>query len=332
MIIDRLFAPIIAQIETISSSQLPFLALVALAIVILIFLLRSIRVVPEYMRLVILALGRYGGTRGPGIVLVMPWEAATRVDLRERFLEIPRQTAITKDNAPISIDFLVYYRVIDPKLSVLQVTDVVQASLNIATTTLRAVIGDIPLDDVLAKREAINDTLRVKLDEVTERWGLKITSVEIREIDPPREVQEAMNRQMTAERVRRATVTAASGEREAAIMVAEGQKQAEILKAEGQKQADILRAEGERQAQALRAAGYAMALQVIYKEAKDIDTKTMALQYLDALRQIGSSPSTKFVLPLEITGLVQQVLGTMSMNNGRSAESSDAPESSSEVK
>jgi regulator of protease activity HflC (stomatin/prohibitin superfamily) len=292
-------------------SQTSTLLIVAAVIVVFLLLLRSVRVIPEYVRLVILALGRYAGTRGPGIVVVLPWEQAYKVDLRERFLEIPRQTAITKDNAPIAIDFLVYYRVMDPKLSILQIDDVVKASLNIATTTLRAVIGDIPLDDVLAKREAINDQLRVKLDEITERWGLKITSVEIREIEPPREVQEAMNRQMTAERTRRATVTTASGEREAAIMVAEGQKQAEILKAEGQKQSEILKAEGERQAQTLRAQGFAMALQAIYGEAKNVDEKTMALQYLDALRQLGASPSTKFVLPMELTGLMQQVIGTI---------------------
>jgi regulator of protease activity HflC (stomatin/prohibitin superfamily) len=306
--------------------QNSFLIVVVLALVVFLLALRSIRVVPEYVRLVILALGRYGGTRGPGIVVVLPWEQAYRVDLRERFLEIPRQTSITKDNAPIAIDFLVYYRVVDPKLSILQIDDVVRASLNIATTTLRAVIGDIPLDDVLAKRETINDQLRLKLDEITERWGLKITSVEIREIEPPREVQEAMNRQMTAERTRRATVTTASGEREAAIMVAEGQKQAEILKAEGQKQAEILQAEGERQAQKLRAQGFAMALQAIYGEAKNVDEKTMALQYLETLRQLGSSPSTKFVLPMELTGLMQQVTNTISPNAAHSSSHNGGPD------
>jgi regulator of protease activity HflC (stomatin/prohibitin superfamily) len=297
----------------IDTSQLSVLFVVGLLLVVLLIVLRSIRIVPEYIRLVILALGKYAGTRGPGIVLVLPWEQSFKVDLRERFLEIPRQTAITKDNAPISIDFLVYYRVVEPKSAILQVDDVVHASLNIATTTLRAVIGDISLDDVLAKREAINDQLRVKLDEITERWGLKVTSVEIREIEPPRDVQEAMNRQMTAERVRRATVTSASGEREAAIMVAEGQKQAEILKAEGQKQSDILKAEGQRQAQALRAQGFAMALQVIHSQAKEVDGNTMALQYLEALREVGSSASTKFVLPMELTGIVQQIVSTMTV-------------------
>ena len=181
--------------------------IIALVLFFFYLLFSFIRIVPEYERLVILALGRYAGTRGPGIVFVIPaLEKAVRVDVREKFLDIPAQTAITQDNAPIAIDFLVYYRVFDPKLSVIAVEDVVSSSTNIATTTLRAVIGDISLDDVLSKREQINDTLRVKLDEVTERWGLKITTVEIREIEPPRDVQDAMNRQMSAERDRKSVV------------------------------------------------------------------------------------------------------------------------------
>lgn len=271
-----------------------------------------IRIVPQYERLVIFALGRYAGTRGPGVVLVIPFiERAVRVDMRENFLEIPRQTAISRDNTTISVDFLMYYRVVDPSASIIQVDDVVRASLNVAATTLRAVIGDIDLDDVLAKREQINDVLRVKLDEITERWGLKITRVEIREIEPPRDIQEAMNRQMSAERERRATVTRASGEREAAIAVAEGEKQASILRAEGLKQATILQAEGERQSQLLRAQGFSAALSNIDAEARDLDGKTMALQYLETLQGVGSSMSTKFVVPMELTGFLQQVISTM---------------------
>jgi len=313
------------------ANQLPTIVIVVLALLILGLVLRSIRIVPEFERLVILALGRFAGVRGPGIILVLPWENATRVDLRERFLEIPRQTAITKDNAPISIDFLVYYRVVDPKRSILVVDNVVSASLNIATTTLRAVIGDITLDDVLAKREEINDKLRVKLDEITVRWGLKITSVEIREIEPPRDVQEAMNRQMTAERTRRAMVTQASGERESAVMVAEGQKQAEILKAEGEKQAEILKAQGEREAQLLRAQGFALALRAIYEQAQRIDANTMALQYMEALKALGASESTKFVLPLELTTLAQQVLTAMTQNAGAAPEETPSVSGSRQV-
>jgi regulator of protease activity HflC (stomatin/prohibitin superfamily) len=298
-----------------------------LIIVLFLFLfylvIRTFRVTQPYEKLVIQRLGQYGGTRGPGVVIVVPLlESATKVDTREKFLEIPRQTAISKDNAPINVDFLVYYRVVDPKLTVLAVDNPVRASVNIAATTLRSVIGDISLDDVLAKREAINATLRVKLDEVTENWGLKVTRVEIREIEPPREVQDAMNRQMTAERERRATVTRASGEREASIMVAEGEKQAAVLRAEGQKQSSILSAEGERQAQLLRAQGFAAALQAISTEAKDVDQQTMALQYLDALRQVGSSPSTKFVIPMELVTMAEKFAATMS-GNGRGGTGGD---------
>lgn len=288
--------------------------LVIIVVVLVIWVLsRLIRVVPETERLVVLSLGRYSGTRGPGIVIIIPIiEQARKVDIRERFLDIPSQTGITRDNAPIDIDFLIYYRVVDPKLAVLQVDNVVSAAVNIATTTLRAVIGDISLDDVLAKREQINDTLRVKLDEITERWGLKITSVEIREIKPPKEVQDAMNRQMSAERERRATVTRASGEREASIAVAEGEKQAAILKAEGEKQAVLLRAEAERQAQLLRAQGFAAALQSIDGEAQKIDPNTVALQYMETLKEMGAGESTKFILPVEIMGLAERLTQAMS--------------------
>jgi regulator of protease activity HflC (stomatin/prohibitin superfamily) len=295
--------------------ETPLLIGVFLILFVVYLLTRIIRIVPEYERLVMLALGRYAGTRGPGIVIVIPLlETAIKVDIRERFLDIPAQTAITQDNAPIAIDFLVYYRVTDPKLSVLEVDNVVSASTNIATTTLRAVIGDIELDSVLSKRDQINETLRVKLDEITERWGLKVTSVEIREIEPPREVQDAMNRQMTAERERRAAVTRASGEREAAILEAEGQRQAAILRAEGAKQAAILGAEGERQSQLLTAQGYAKALEAIFEEAQLVDDKTILLQYFETLREIGSSPSTKFVVPMELTNLMQDFAQKMAVN------------------
>ncbi|MBN8593945.1 MAG: SPFH/Band 7/PHB domain protein [Anaerolineae bacterium] len=310
--------------QLIANSSIVIIILVVLFIFWL--LTRLIRVVPETERLVVLSLGRYAGTRGPGIVIVIPViEQARRVDIRESFLDIPSQTAITKDNAPIDIDFLVYYRVVDPKLAVLQVDNVVSAAVNIATTTLRAVLGDISLDDVLAKREQINDTLRLKLDEITERWGMKVTTVEIREIKPPREVQDAMNRQMTAERERRATVTRASGEREASIAVAEGDKQAAILKAEGVKQSSILTAEGERQAQLLRAQGFAASLQAIDAMAKDAGANTLMLQYLEALKTVGSSESTKFVIPMELLTMAQQVAGKIAASDSPASGANGKP-------
>jgi regulator of protease activity HflC (stomatin/prohibitin superfamily) len=289
-----------------------FLVFAGLAALIILF--SMFRIVREYERLVVFRLGRAVGTKGPGLVLLLPFvDKAVKVDLREQFLEIPHQTSITKDNAPIGVDFLIYWKVVDPELSVLKVGDFRRASIGIATTTLRAVIGDIMLDDVLAQREHINQVLRVKLDEVTERWGVKVTSVEIREIEPPREIQAAMNRQMSAERNRRAMVTEADGQREAAIKVAEGEKQAAILRAEGEKQAAILAAEGARAAQALRAEGYAVALQHIFGIGQQLDPNTMTLQYLETLRQLGESPATKFIFPLEFTSL----LGMLGMRGER---------------
>lgn len=301
------------ELEQLIGNQGSAIIVVIIILLVIWLLSRLIRIVPETERLVVLSLGKYAGTRGPGIVIVIPLiEQARKVDIRERFLDIPSQTAITKDNAPIDIDFLVYYKMVDPKLATLQVDNVISAVVNISTTTLRAVLGDISLDDVLAKREQINDTLRIKLDEITERWGMKVTTVEIREIKPPREVQDAMNRQMTAERERRATVTRASGEREASITVAEGEKQAAILRSEGLRQSKVLEAEGERQAQLLRAQGFAASLQAISEQAKNVDSNTMMLQYLDALNKVGASPSTKFVLPVELVSLAQQFTATMS--------------------
>jgi regulator of protease activity HflC (stomatin/prohibitin superfamily) len=275
-----------------------------------IFLANAIRIVPEYQRLVVFRLGRSIGPRGPGIVLLVPViDRAVKVDLREQVREVPHQTSITKDNAPISIDFLWYYKVLDPAESVLQVGNFESAAAGIAATTLRAVIGGIPLDYVLSEREHINNMLRTRLDEVTERWGVKVTNVEIREIIPPREVQDAMNRQMSAERIRRAVVTESTGTREAAINVAEGEKQAAILKAEGQKQSAILQAEGERQSQLLRAEGFAQALEAIFNAAKSVDQKTMTLQYFDTLKTIGASPSTKYIFPMEFTSMLSNFLG-----------------------
>lgn len=269
-----------------------------------------LRIVPEYQRLVVFRLGRVlDKPKGPGVVLLIPGaDRPVKVDLREQVREVPHQTSITKDNAPISIDFLWYYKVLDPAQSVLQVGNFESAAAGIAATTLRAVIGGIPLDDVLSEREHINNMLRTRLDEVTERWGVKVTNVEIREIIPPRDVQDAMNRQMSAERIRRAVVTESTGTREAAVNVAEGEKQSNILRAEGEKQSAILKAEGEREAQLLRAEGFAKALEQIYNSAKTIDQKTMTLQYFETLKAMGMSPSTKYIFPMEFTSMLDNFL------------------------
>ena len=266
-----------------------------LVLVALTLIVKAVRIVPEYERLVVFRLGRALGAKGPGLVLLIPFvDRGVVVDLRERFFDVPPQTTITADNAHLSIDFLVYSKIVDALASVINVEHYEGASRGIAITTLRAVVGSMLLDEVLAKREAINDRLRGKLDEVTNRWGIKVTAVEIREISPPRDILEAMTRQMSAERSRRAMVTEADGRREATIRIAEGQKQAAILEAEGARQAAILRAQG-----------FASALDAIFAVARTLDDKTMSLQYLDMLKSLGANPATKLVVPLELAGLVR---------------------------
>lgn len=275
--------------------------LVVIVIIAIALIASTIKIIREYERLVVFTLGRLVGAKGPGIVFVLPFvNRVNKVDLRERYLEVPHQTCITKDNAPTDIDFLIYYKVIEAAQSIVQVQNFTGASVGIATTTLRAVVGDIPLDELLAKREQINSILRTKLDEVTERWGIKVTNVEIREIRPPKDVQESMVKQMSAERTRRAMVLEADGKRESTILVAEGDKKSAILKAEGDKQAVILRAEG-----------YATSLGVIYGTAKTIDAKTMTLQYLDTLKTLGNSTSTKYIIPAEFTELLKPLRSLM---------------------
>jgi regulator of protease activity HflC (stomatin/prohibitin superfamily) len=289
-----------------SSTTTTLLCVVAFVVIVLVsFLANAIRIVNEYQRLIVFRLGRCIGTKGPGLVLLIPViDRAVKADLREQVREVPHQVSITKDNAPISIDFLWYFKVMDPTLSVVGVGNFELSAAGMATTTLRSVIGGIPLDEVLSQREHINMTLRTKLDEVTERWGVKVTNVEIREIIPPKDVQDAMNKQMSAERIRRAVVTESTGTREAAINVAEGEKQSAILKAEGSKQAAILEAEGQKQAQVLKAEGFSMALEKIFASAKTIDQKTMTLQYFETLKNIGQGASTKFIFPMEFTGML----------------------------
>jgi len=281
----------------------------AVVLIVLAMIAMAIKIIPEYQRLVVFRLGRCIGAKGPGVIFLIPFiDRGVRVDLREQVREIPHQTSITEDNAAISVDFIWYYRVLDPTESVLQVGDFEAAAQGMATTTLRAVIGGISLDDVLSKREHINNLLRTRLDEVTERWGVKVTNVEIREITPPREISDAMNRQMSAERNRRAVVTESTGQREAAINVADGEKQAAILRAEGEKQSVILSAEGAREAQLLRAEGFAKALEKIFGVAQTVDSKTMTLQYFDALTKIGQSPSTKYIFPMEFSKFLETFL------------------------
>ena len=281
-----------------------------------------IRIVTQYERLAVFNLGKYAGLKPPGLKLLFwPFQKGLKIDLREDVFDIPSQTVITADNAPIAIDFLVYLRVIEHEAgkSVLEVVNYRSAVVGIATTTLRAVIGKITLDEVLSQRDRINEELRSELDQVTERWGIKVTQVEIREVEPTRDIQEAMNRQMSAERLRRAVVTESEGTRQAAITVAEGEKQSAVLKAEGARQAEILKAEGDQQAAILRAQGFADALERIYGVAQNIDANTMSLQYFETLKELGSGASTKFIFPLEFTNVLSPFLKAV----GRTGDGAD---------
>src|ERR1700688_1110836 len=271
-------------------------------LILLITLGLSVKIIREYQRIVLFRLGRAVGIRAPGLRFINPVTDRTSwVDLREPFLEIPHQTAITKDNASISIDFIIFYKVVDPAMTVLEVQNFAAAAQNVAATTLRSVVGDMPLDDVLSKREDMNASLRVRLDEVTERWGVKVTTVEVREVNPPAGVLDAMTRQMSAERTRRAAITEAEGQKQAAITLAEGTKQAAILGAEGDRQSAILRAEG-----------LAAGLETILVVGRGLDRNTMQLQYLETLKHVGTAPSTKIVIPMELLGgLVNGIRGAL---------------------
>ena len=278
-----------------------------------------IKIVRQYERLAVFTLGKFsetGGLKGPGLrILVWPIQTTTMIDLREEVIDIPRQTNITSDNAPLDIDFLVFLRPIEHEAQkvVLEVINYHQAVIGMATTILRAVVGEMTVDEVLSQRERINDELRVKLDEITGRWGIKVTQVEIKEIEPATDIQAAMNRQMAAERLRRAEVTEAEGKRQASITVAEGEKEAEILRAEGQRQSEILTAEGDQQASILRAEGFSTALDRIYSVAQNIDTKTLSLQYFETLKEMGKGDSTKFIFPMEFTKLLGPFASALSL-------------------
>ncbi len=261
-------------------------------------ILMSVKILKEYERSVKLSMGRFAGVVGPGLVLAVPFvDQLITVDLRTRTLEVPRQDVITKDNATVGVDAVIYYKVVDPQRVVTEVEDFQYATIRLAQTTLRSIIGDMILDDVLSKREVINTKLRETLDESTDKWGVKAEAVEIKEIEPPDTIQEAMTKQMAAERSKRAM-----------ILESEGFKQSAILKAEGERDASISRAEGEREAKILMAKGEAESIKLVAEAAKAyLDGPALTLWQLNALKEVGKAPSTKFVVPMEITGLMERL-------------------------
>ena len=266
------------------------------------------RVVNQYERMVILRFGNLIGVREPGIRLVIPFvDRPIKVDIREQVDRVQTQKYITSDNVVVDMDFVIYYRVLPDQVdkAILEIEDYRMATTALSFATLRAVIGATTLAEALTEREKIRDQLQVRMDEVTSRWGIKVSQVEINEIDPPPGVKAAMEREKSAAAIKTAEITESEGARQAQINRAEGEKQAAILQAEGQRQAEILEAEGDQQAAILRAEGFSDALDKIFSVAKNIDANTLSLQYFDTLKQLGSSPATKFIFPMEFTGLLK---------------------------
>ena len=284
----------------------------------------GIVVVKQYEKMVVLKWGKLDRVSPAGFRIVVPIvETGRVVDLRERVRRVPTQKYITADNVVVDMDFVIYMRILEEEAekSVLNVENVEAAVINLAVATLRAVIGATTLSEALAERERIGSQMQLRLDEATGRWGVKVTGVEVNEIDPPIGVKAAMEKEKSAEAIKTAEITESEGQRQAAINRAEGEKQAAILQAEGQRQGEILEAEGDQQAAVLRAEGFSTALDRIYQVANTVDAKTMSLQYFETLKSLGSSPSTKFIFPMEFTSMLQPFLGLGGAKNQQNDKS-----------
>jgi regulator of protease activity HflC (stomatin/prohibitin superfamily) len=279
----------------------------------------GITIVNQYDRVVVRRWGSFRGVLSPGFHWLWPiMEHGDRVDLREQVDRVPTQKYITSDNVVVDMDFVIYYRVLadHARESVLEVLNYRAAVINLAFSTLRSVIGSTTLAQALSERERIQGQLQLRLDGVTGRWGVKVSQVEINEIDPPPGVKSAMEREKSAAAIKTADITESEGKRQAAINLAEGEKQSAILQAEGARAASILRAEGDRQAAMLNAEGFSTALERINSVAKSADTRTMSLQYFETLKDLGSSAATKFVLPMEFTSMLQGFIGSLPKSSG----------------
>ena len=282
-------------------------------IIILVLLSRAIYTVEPYQQGVVTLLGSYKRIINPGINFQSPLARVLKIDLRTQVLEVPRQEVITKDNSPTNVDAIIYIKVVDAPKAIFQVQDYHVATVALAQTTLRSVIGDMELDEILYNRERINTRLRDILDEATDRWGVRVEAVEIKEVDPVGPVKTAMEEQTSAERQRRAAVLRADGEKRSAILVSEGQKRSRILQAEGVRQSKILEAEGARVATILEAQGEAQRLRILSLGAGVLDAKALTVLTLDTVAKIGDGQATKILFPFEFSRLMEgasEYLGT----------------------
>ncbi len=277
-------------------------------IAILLLVYNSVKVISPYEQGIYIRLGKFMKVLDPGLNVVTPViSQVVRLDLRTQVLEVPRQEVITKDNSPTNVDAVIYTKVIDPKKAYFQVTNYRAATIYLAQTTLRSVIGDMELDEILSNREKINLHLRDVLDEATDKWGVKVEAVEIREVDPAPKVKQAMEEQTSAERLRRAAILKADGSKRAAILQAEGDKRSRILQAEGVRQSKILEAEGERLAIILQSQGEAQKLRILSVGASPLDSKALTVLSLQTMQALGYSQSTKWILPFEVTRVLEGV-------------------------
>src|SRR4051812_23340984 len=295
------------------------IVLLAIAFVVFVTLMRSVRIVPQARAGVVERLGRYFRTLEPGLALVVPYVDRVRplIDLREQVVSFPPQPVITEDNLTVSIDSVIYYQVTDPKAATYEINNYIQAIEQLTVTTLRNVIGGLTLEQTLTSRDEINTQLRVVLDEATGKWGIRVNRVELKAVDPPPSIQEAMEKQMRAERDRRA-----------AILQAEGVKQSQILTAEGEKQSSILRAEGQRESQRLYAEGQAKAIETVFNAIHegDPDPKLLAYQYLQMLPQIAQGGANKmWIIPSEITNALGSLGSAAESIGGLGKRGEDGP-------
>ncbi len=300
--------------------------LVLALIIILVLLTRMIYTIEPYQQGIVTLLGSYKRMINPGFNMVSPLSVVLKIDLRTQVLEVPRQEVITKDNSPTNVDAIIYIKVVDAPKAIFQVQDYRVATLALAQTTLRSIIGDMELDEVLYNRERINTRLRDILDEATDKWGVRVDAVEIKEVDPVGPVKSAMEEQTSAERQRRAAVLRADGEKRSAILVAEGQKRSRILQAEGVRQSQILEAEGARVATILSAQGEAQRLRILSLGAGVLDAKALTVLTLDTVAKVGDGQATKILFPFEFSRLMEgasEFLGTSRQVPDRSLNTLD---------
>ena len=285
---------------------LPFAIL--LVIVIVIFVFSGVKIVQPYEQAIYMRLGKFVRVLDQGLNFVCPLiNQVVKLDLRTEVMDVPKQEVITKDNSPVNVDAVIYIKVTDPRKAFFEVTNYRLATVNLAQTTLRSVIGQMELDEILSNRDNINVQLRDTLDESTDKWGVRVENVEIKEVDPASKVKDSMEEQTSAERKRRAAILEADGLKRAAIMEAEGKKKSMILEAEGNRQSMILEAEGKRMATILEAQGEAQKLRIMSVGAASMDAKALSVLSMDTIKAMGDGAASKIYFPMELTKLVDGI-------------------------